>query len=191
MTKPGATFGRSDVARLLGIEDWQLGILASRRYAYRIRPSARRARGRGKKGLYSVQDVYKIALALQMQALGLEARVIGEILRILSAKWSHAFVQRPKEVNNHRYLEINYSRAPWASRERLLKDWGPESVEDWVKVCTTDQLVWLTVNALMRQAIFVMPFDAILDEVDERILGRKIGPTPALPGFSDKEPVEK
>src|ERR1051326_6640842 len=83
MEMTGATFGRSDVGRLLGIPQTGLAIYTDPRRPYRLFPTARRAKGRGKKGLYGLGDVYKIALADKMTQLGLEASIVGEILREL------------------------------------------------------------------------------------------------------------
>src|SRR5262252_3213921 len=79
----GATFGRSDVHRLLDIPEWKIANFSDPRYPYGLSPSFRGGRGRGKKGLYTLADVYKIAVADRMHSCGLDARIIGEALREL------------------------------------------------------------------------------------------------------------
>src|SRR5690242_5827540 len=86
MLRSAATFGRSDIARLLDIPEWLLSNFASTRYPYGLAPSARRAKGRGQKGLYSLGDVYKIAVAHRLVSAGFTSRVVAAAVKELFPK---------------------------------------------------------------------------------------------------------
>src|SRR5215472_16495203 len=97
MPKLGALFGRSDVARILNIPEWTLANFADPRYPYGLAPSVPGGRGRGKKGLYTLADVYKVAVAQRMVAADQDSRVIGEAVGELFPKNKDPMVIAVKE----------------------------------------------------------------------------------------------
>lgn len=185
MIVDGAVFGRSQLARLLDIDEWQLANFASRRYRYGLAPSVRRgAKGRGKKGLYSLGDVYKIALARRLLLVGFESGTVADVLRGLFPKGSEPLDlcsrQRPSERAGARYLTVDFSGA--AGRDRKIR---PS-----VSLRPKESLVDLWAEQLrLPSAAFIMDFDGLLAWVDSRILGREVGLEPGA--RKDKESPNK
>ena len=177
-----ATWTRPDVARLLGIREWQLANFASIKYPYKLRPSERGAKGRGKKGRYNLPDVYKIAIAAQMQAIGQDARIIAETLRALFPKSADPMEicvkQRPKKFADVRYVVINYALAPWIDQSKLPEAWRGQNPDkqEWVSLWPRTALskIWRK-NLVLLRTVLIFPFDELLVDVDSRILGRRVG----------------
>ncbi len=154
-----ALFGRSDVARILGVPQWLIGNLAdTKKYRYGIKASVP-GKGRGRKALYTLTDVYKIAVARRMHEAGLSSRATAEAIRTLFPKRGDLFricvEQRSSRAEDARYLLWREGQI----RPRLLR---------------RDKLTqtWKSGEPMMA---FVLPFDALLDWVDGRIFGRSLG----------------
>jgi hypothetical protein len=169
MSSSGALFGRSDVARLLNIPEWTLANFADRRYPYGLAPSVRGGRGRGKKGLYSLADVYKIATAFPKNR---DPMVI-------------AVKERAANKSNARVVVIDLfrlSQGIWMTRlpNRSRAAVPPE----WVSGNLPQEWGWITLRPRSTiadeirvgnlRAVFAMPFDELLNWVDTQILGREV-----------------
>src|SRR5438874_2078961 len=117
MAGQGALFGRSDVARLLNIPEWTLANFADRRYPYGLSPSVSGGKGRGKKGFYTLADVYKIAIAYRLVNADQDTRVISDVLRELFPKNKDPMVITVKEramaETEARCLVIVFSSVTW------------------------------------------------------------------------------
>ena len=113
----GAAFGRSEVARSLRIPEWLLAKFSDRRYPYGLVPSVRGTKGRGKKGLYSLNDVYKLALAYRLIVCGFSSRIVAEVLKQLLPKKGDeaaiALTQRATTAQDARRVLLDFSLAPW------------------------------------------------------------------------------
>jgi hypothetical protein len=184
MKQSGPVFGRSDVSTLLDIPKWQIASFGNARYPYRIRPTARPAKGQGKKGLYGPADIYKIALAHRMLTVGLEAHVIGEVLRALfrgqEDPLRKCVEQRPKKIEQVRFLVVNFALAPWVKQGKIPKYWrrSEPDQDQWIRLEKWSDLgqafaVGPIFTALNLRTAFIMPFDELLAEVDARLLGRQ------------------
>jgi hypothetical protein len=189
MSSSGALFGRSDVARLLNIPEWTLANFADRRYPYGLAPSVRGGRGRGKKGLYSLADVYKIATAYRMFLGGLDAQTIGAATQELFPKNRDPMViavkERAANKSNARVVVIDLfrlSQGIWMTRlpNRSRAAVPPE----WVSGNLPQEWGWITLRPRSTiadeirvgnlRAVFAMPFDELLNWVDTQILGREV-----------------
>jgi DNA-binding transcriptional MerR regulator len=77
-------FTTEQVARLLGLDPredaWRIVKFATSR-EYGLNPSISVATGSGSRRLYSMDDVYEIAMALRLLETGLRPLVIGQIIR--------------------------------------------------------------------------------------------------------------
>src|SRR5258708_38577097 len=105
MLVSGVVFGRFDVARLLNIPEWLLANFASNRYPYGLLPSMRGGKRRGKKGLYRLSDIYKIALAYLLHLLGFLARFgASAISELVSEVITTALKQRTVSAQDDRSL---------------------------------------------------------------------------------------
>ncbi len=187
MNSPNMLLGRSDVARLLGIPEWQIANFASRRYPYRLTPSVRGKKGRGRKGLYSLGDVYKVAVAHRMLMAGLGSRVVAEVLKELFPRRTDPIEicahDRPSNMEDARYILIDLSLAPWVEQGRLPDEWRGQNPQGrpWVALATW-QVITHACNIGELRSAFFMPFDDLLNWVESRILGREVG-------FERPEPV--
>lgn len=176
MQPSSATFGRSDVARLLGIPEWLIANLTDKRYPYGITPSVRGGKGRGKKGLYGLGDVYKIAVAHRLLAAGFESWIVAEALKELFPKKHEATVgSRPSTEEAARYVLLDLSQAYWVEQGNLPDEWVTNNPQQqhWARLVTRPWLANAWESGALRTA-FVMPFDGLLNWVDSRILGREI-----------------
>jgi hypothetical protein len=175
----GAVFGRSDVARLLDIPEWVLANFADKRYPYGLTPSVRGGKGRGKKGLYSLADVYKIAVAHRLLAAGFVSRVVAEALKELFPKQSDPIeVAARGSVStalDARYILLDFARAYWVEQGKLPDEWRTNGLQHqhWARLVARVSLADAWRGGALR-ASFVMPFDELLNWVDSRILGREI-----------------
>ncbi|SRR5258708_7669585 len=180
MLVSGAVFGRFDVARLLNIPEWLLANFASNRYPYGLLPSMRGGKGRGKKGLYSLSDIYKIAVAYRLHLSGFSARIVASaVSELFSEVITTASNQRAVSAQDARSLVIDFSLAPWILDEgKLPEEWSGSNPKQWswVRLETKEDTCSIFSTDELR-ATFTMPFDALLDWVDGRILGRKLGLT--------------
>ena len=185
---PDLTLTRPEVARLLGIEEWQLGNFASDRYPYHLPPTARRAGGRGKPGLYSRSDVYKIALAHRLITLGLNGNIVAEIIKALFPKRVDTLdicvVQRAKKIEDARYLVIDFSIAPWVVLRKMPDHWRGEDPfsRKWVSLWSHLSLAShpgirvgldMSDSPLPRSPVLlIMPFDELMARVDAQLSER-------------------
>jgi hypothetical protein len=171
----GAVFGRSDVARLLNIPEWLLANFASHRYPYGLLPSVRGAQGRGKKGRYTLRDIYKIAVAYRLHLTGFSARIVASAV---SELFSEVIAPTPNQssvtAQDARSLVIDFSLAPWVLDEgKLPEEWGGGNPKQWNWVRLEAPGDPYTFSTDKLRATFEMPFDALLNWVDSQILGRK------------------
>lgn len=184
----GARFGRADVADLLNIPQWLLANFADRRYPYGLAPCLPGGKGRGQKGLYTIWEVYKIALAYRMWLADLNARVIGEAIRELFPEGSDprrtAVTQRAKDEAHARCVLIDlfqFSKGTWmtelphAPRSVVPSEWKGEDNEkrEWVSLCVRNSIADKWRNGTLR-AMIAMPFDETLNWVDSQVLGRPV-----------------
>jgi hypothetical protein len=180
MAEQSLLLGRLDVVQLLGIPEWQIANFASRKYPYRLAPSVRGKRGRGKKGLYSLADIYKIALAHRMVMAGLGSAVVSQAIRELFPKGADPIEicvrDRPTNAEEARYVVIDLSLAPWIAQRKLPEEWRGQNPEGhpWVHFATLQVITHASNIGELRTAFF-MPFDELLNWVDGRILGRDVG----------------
>ena len=176
MQQSSAVFGRSDVARLLDIPEWLLANLSDKRYPYGITPSVRGGKGRGKKALYSLGDVYKVTVAHRLLEAGFASFVVAEALKELSPKKPEATVGfRPSKAEDARYILLDLSLAYWVGQGKLPDEWRTSNPQQqhWARLVTRSFLAGAWERGLLRAA-FSMPFDELLNWVDSRILGRQI-----------------
>jgi hypothetical protein len=176
--------GRSDVARLLGIDEWYLANFSNtKRYPYNLGPTAKPEKGRGKKALYGRDDIFKIALAHRMLIVGLKGEVIASILHALFPKGtdlrSICVEQRAKEIEDLRFLVVDFSRAPSAEKSKFPEHWreNKSNALKWVRLIKWKDLqspfAAGNIHTLQNlRTVFVMPFDELLAEVDARLLGK-------------------
>jgi hypothetical protein len=172
----GAVFGRADVARLLDIPEWLISNFASPKYPYGLVPSTRGARGRGKKGAYSLADMYKIAVAYRLHLSGFSARIVASAANeLFSEVISKTSNQRAVTAGEARFVVIDFSLAPWILDEgKLPEEWSGSNPKrwNWIRLEVENDPYIFSTDEL--RAKFTMPFDALLDWVDGRILGRKL-----------------
>jgi hypothetical protein len=174
--QPSAVFGRSDVARLLDIPEWLLANFANERYPYGLTPSVRGSKGRGKKGLYSLDDVYKIAVAHRLLVAGFASWVVAEALKELFPKkpGQAAMHSRPATAEDARYVLLDLSQAYWVDQGKLPEEWRTHNPQQhWALFIKRSSLADAWQRGELR-ATFTMPFDGLLNWVDSRILGRQI-----------------
>ena len=175
----GAVFGRSDVARLLDIPEWLLANFADQRYPYGLTPSVRGGKGRGKKGLYSLGDVYKIAVAHRLLAAGFASRVVADALKELFPKKSDPIeIAARGSVStalDSRYVLLDFSQAHWVDQVGLPEEWRTSHLQQqlWARLAPRAFLADAWRRGTLR-ASYAMPFDELLNWVDSRILGREI-----------------
>jgi hypothetical protein len=203
MTMLGAYFGRADVARLLNIPEWTLANFADRRYPYGLVPSIRGGRGRGKKSLYTLADVYKIALAYGMFLCDLDAHLIGEAIKELF-QTDKAGVpvtnNRAKDEASARYIVFDLQQVasgkfltgvPDSNRSTIPPEWkGKDSATNrkWVALCPRSAIAEEFRHGNLS-AVILVPFDELLYRVDSQLLGRKV--SFARPMHSTHETEEK
>ena len=178
MQQSSAAFGRSDVARLLDIPEWLLANFSDKRYPYGITPSVRGGKGRGKKGLYSLSDVYKIAVAHRLLAAGFASWVVAEALKKLFPKSDPIEIAvrgRASTAEDARYILFDFSLAYWVEQGKLPDEWHTNNPQQqhWALLVTRSILADAWQRGMLRAA-FTMPFDGLLNWVDSRILGREI-----------------
>jgi hypothetical protein len=185
----GALFGRTDVARLLNIPQWLLGNFADRRYPYGLAPSVSGGKGRGKKSLYTLADVYKVAIAYRMFIANQDTRVIGEALRALFPKSQDPMViavkERAAQEANARCVVIDsfqFSRGIFITElpddgcSVVFPEWQgkkPSAKRSWIALRPRRVIAEEFRLGNLRTA-FVMPFDELLNWVDSQILGREV-----------------
>ena len=78
-------FFTADVAELLKIPEWRV-IKFSQSAEYQITPSHSDATGSGSRRVYDLEDVSKMALAVQLLDSGLGSKTIGEIMLQIKRK---------------------------------------------------------------------------------------------------------
>jgi hypothetical protein len=188
MAQSGALFSRTEVARLLNISPWRLANFADdRRYGYGLAPSVRGAKGRGKKGLYSLSDVYKVAVGYRMSLVNLSPDEVHEAIQTLFPKKQDPMViavSERRSGENARYLVVNLCALARARFETGLPD-GSLGVEppEWScsKSSAKHEVVALRSRKVIAEefergvarAFIVLPFDELLNWIDGRILGRE------------------
>lgn len=162
-------FGRSDVAEVLGIEEWRVANFASRRYPYGLRPSIRTRTGR--RGLYALEDVYKIGLTYRLFLAGLRSTIVADTLSevLREREPGQFFIDDRADIEDH------------AGSRLLILDLGTERKKrgwaDTVPRAGLHSYFDFTRTAKRTpDTFFVMPLDELLHEIDNRILGR-----PTLP----------
>ena len=106
-------FELSDVARMVGLpiskaKNWSIGKPLS------ITPSVREAQGTGSRSLYSMDDVYRMAVANEMSKLGLPTKAIEAVLQLLKMEFS-----KPEGSQVLR-------KADWLLIWRKTKEWAIE-----------------------------------------------------------------
>ncbi len=192
MEASGALFGRSDVARLLNIPEWTLANFADRRYPYGLAPSVPGGRGRGKKGLYTLADVYKIATAHRMLIADQDSRVIADSLRELFPEnkdpMAIAVKERAKDWADARCVLIDFGMGLWfvpASGNEFVvpPEWHSKKAPakpSWV-VLLSRRNIAQEIGHGTRKLCFLMPFDELLNWVDSQILGREVTFTRSVP----------
>jgi len=181
----GALFGRSDVARLLNIPGWTLANFADRRYPYGLAPSVPGGKGRGKKGLYTLTDVYKIATAHRLLAADQDTRVIADAIRELFPKNKDPMViavkERAVDEADARYVVIDFAMVtffaptPNASKLAVPNEWQTKNPTKrrWVALRSRGAIAEEIRLGTLR-VFFQMPFDELLNWVDSQILGRAV-----------------
>jgi hypothetical protein len=195
----GALFGRTDVAHLLNIPEWRLANFADPRYRYDLAPSVRGGKGRGKKGLYTLADVYKIATAYRMLAAdqdtrvahgrrGVVAEAVGELFPKNKDPMVSAVKERAVDEADARCVVIDFAMvtffapAPEASKLAVPNEWQSKNPtkRHWVALRSRGAIAEEIRFGTLR-TFFVMPFDELLNWVDSQILGREVTfarPTP-------------
>lgn len=189
MSTSGAQFSRAQVSQLLNIPAWLLANFSDDRYGYGLRPSVAGKKGRGKRGLYTLADVYKIAVAHRMSLVPLTADEIKERLEVLFPKKQDplavAVRERGTNAENVRYMTLNLcalaltrfqTGIPDGSLAPVPPEWRcPKSA---AKQKSVSLVKWNCISEELRQrperAFILMPFDDLLNWVDNRILGREL-----------------
>lgn len=189
MSVRGAQFSRSQVSRLLNIPAWLLANFSDDRYKYGLRPSVLGKKGRGKKGLYTLADVYKIAVAHRMSLLPLTADEIKERLDALFPTkhdpLAIAVKERGTTAENARYMLLNLctlaksrfqTGIPDGSLAAIPAEWGcPKSLtHQKIASLVTWKCMAEVLSLSPERAFILMPFDDLLNWVDSRILGRDV-----------------
>jgi hypothetical protein len=189
MAFSGALFGRTDLARLLHIPPWLLANFADRRYPYGLAPRLPGGKGRGKKGLYTLWDVYKIATAYRMFLCDLNARLIGDAVRELFPRYKApmeiAVKERATDEASARCLLIDlyeYSKGTWMTQ--LPEDSRSVAPPEWKGKHAPGKRALVALrprNAIAEEfrlgtlrALCVIPFDETLNWVDSQVLGREV-----------------
>lgn len=185
MSISGARFGRSDVARLLNIPEWTLANFADRRYPYGLSPSVRGGKGRGKRGLYTLADVYKIATAHRMLVADQDTRVIAEAVGELFPENRDPMVIAVKDravaEAGARCVVIDFAMVtffaptPNASKLAVPNEWQSKNPTKrrWVALRSRGAIAEEIRLGTLR-VFFQMPFDELLNWVDSQILGRAV-----------------
>ena len=187
MARAGALFSRVEVGRLLNIPQWLLANFAETgRYRYGLSPSVHGAKGRGKRGLYSLADVYKVALAYRMVLANLSGDEVGAVLKRLFPEKRDPMVvavNERKRGGDARCLVVNLCHLASTRFFTGLPD-GSFGVEppEWSCPKSSTSGAWVTLRTRreiadefhtgMLRAFLVLPFDELLGWVDSRILGR-------------------
>ncbi len=185
---PGALFSRSDVKELLNIPVWLLANFADGlRYRYGLAPSVRGGKGRGKRSLYTLADVYKVAVAYRLVIAGLDSDAIGEALKELFPKKKDpmeiAVKQRAGEEAEARYLVVDLSRTSTFFGDMPDGSLGPSPDEWHIKnslakrpkfTLRSRRDISEEIRRGTLRAFLAIPFDELLNWVDSRILGREV-----------------
>jgi hypothetical protein len=181
----GALFGRADVARLLNIPEWTLANFIDRRYRYGLTPSVRGGKGRGRKGFYTLADVYKVAVAYRLFIADQDTSVIAETLAVLfpadKDPMQVAVKHRARSEAEARQIVIEFSGTfitglPDDSISVSPEEWRPKNLPaDRPKITLRPRkVIAKEAKAGTLRAFLVMPFDELLNWVDSRILGREV-----------------
>jgi hypothetical protein len=188
MRASGALFGRADVARLLNIPEWMLANFADRRrYRYGLAPSVSGGKGRGKKSLYTMPDVYKIALAYRLVLADQDSDMIGQVVKELFPEGRDpmqiAVKQRAQNEAEARCLVVDLSHVstffgdlPDGSISVTAEEWqsGNRSGNRPKFTLRSRKEIVAEIATGSLRAFLVIPFDELLNWVDSRILGRKV-----------------
>ncbi len=187
MPGAGALFGRSDVVTLLNIPPWLLANFADSRYGYGVNPSVRGGKGRGKRSLYTLADVYKVAVAYRLVSAGLDSYAIGHALKDLFPKKKDpmeiAVKQRAGNEAEARCLVVDLNRSGTFLADMPDGSPGP-SPDEWQAKDSPIRGPKFSLRArkdiaeeIRRgtlRALLTLPFDELLNWVDSRILGREV-----------------
>ena len=187
--RSSALFSRSEVSRLLNIPIWLLANFADeRRYRYGLAPSVRGEKGRGKKGLYTIADVYKIALAYRLVIADQDSELISQCLTGLFPQKQDpmdiAVRQRARTKVEARCLVIDlsvvmtfYIDVPDGNLSEIPAEWqaenSPSKERPKFTLRSRKELLEEVARGSLR-AFLVIPFDELLNWVDSRILGREV-----------------
>jgi DNA-binding transcriptional MerR regulator len=79
-------FGSGEVARILGVELWQLNRFLSR---YELKSSGRLGEGRGSRRVYNQEDIYRIATAMSLIRDGFALKLVAQIIATLEDEDFH------------------------------------------------------------------------------------------------------
>lgn len=194
METHAALFSRAQVSRLLNIPAWLLANFSDERYGYGLRPSVPGKQGRGKRGLYTIADVYKIAVAHRMTLVPLTADEISERLEVIFPKkvdpLAVAVKERGSDADSSRYLALSLCALARGRFQTGIPDGSLAAVPaEWhcpkspIQQKRATLITWRCAAEELRKsperAFILMPFDDLLNWVDCRILGREIKPASA------------
>lgn len=182
-----ALFSRSDVAKVLNIPEWMLANFADARYHYGLAPSVRGGKGRGKRSLYTLVDVYKVAVAYRLVIASVDSWEIGDVLKELFPKKKDsmeiAVKQRAQDEAEARCIVIDLFPTNRFLTGMPDGSLGP-SPDEWKVKNSPAKRPKFTLHSrkdisekIARgtlRAFLVIPFDELMNWVDSRILGREI-----------------
>jgi len=104
-------FQLPEMADILGVEIAKAKNWTNGRTGLIIKPSIRESTGTGKSDLYSLEDLYLMALANEFSKAGLAAKAIGKLIEAIKSKFdsisdsSWLTIWRPEAGGNFRLAE--------------------------------------------------------------------------------------
>lgn len=180
VTSPtGVLLGRSDVARILDVEEWIVANLADPRLPCGIRPTGNGPRSNGQRGRYTVSDIYKVALASRLDNAGFSTKIVIAIVNEVFPPGTDAkrvaVDERGKQARDARWLVVDWSGILSVVKGTPPPEWTKRRSRrgTWIYLVPSSTISdWLDIGLL--RATFVMPFDDLMMWATERIIGIKL-----------------
>lgn len=167
-------FQTAEVAAAVGVPEWRI-IKFVEGKEYRIQPSVSRAKGTGTRRLYSVFDIYEIAIANQLLGDGFRPAVIGHVIdRGLRSPLEATLAWDGKTKNWFKEWYMKKLVKERKDRVLMLSFERDEMVEGQVSltvaVKSPRQLARIGKG---ETNCYFLWLDRLLNQIDERIWGKK------------------
>ena len=148
-------FGTKQAAQILGVPDWRIKNF-SEGAAYQLPPSVRVGSGRGSRRLYSVSDLYRLAVANELVGCGFTPEAIGMAMQAATEPALKPIETPVKEHGaEHRTAESLF----------LIQDSGQWTVQN---ARTVLRLVKRSLAAGWHKHLFILALQPLFEEVSKR-----------------------